>query len=136
VPAAGQGALALEARAGTIAPAQLSGVSDPDAAACVGAERSLTRALLASCHTPVGAHGRRAGSGDVELTAWVGRPDGSAWLLDRLTGDPESVGDALAQRMLAAGAADLLRDAELSAGRTAHAAGLQMRPDGERRSTA
>jgi hydroxymethylbilane synthase len=114
VPAAGQGALALEARAGAIPPESLRRVSDPDATACVGAERSLTRALLASCHTPVGAHGRRVEHDEVELTAWVGHPDGSSWLLDRLTGHPEYVGAALAERMLAAGAAELLREAELS----------------------
>jgi hydroxymethylbilane synthase len=114
VPAAGQGALALEARAGTIPLEALRRVSDPDTTACVGAERSLTRALLASCHTPVGAHGRRAQHEQVELTAWVGHPDGSSWLLDRLTGHPEYVGAALAERMLAAGAAELLREAELS----------------------
>ena len=70
VPAAGQGALALEARPGSVA---VSGLVDADATACVLAERELTRALGASCNTPVGAHARVLDDGELELTAWVGR---------------------------------------------------------------
>jgi hydroxymethylbilane synthase len=108
VPAAGQGALALEARPGAVA---VSAVVDADATACVMAERELTRLLGASCNTPVGAYARvvSEGSGDVlELTAWVGRPDGSAWIRDRLCGAPDGLGAAVAERLLAAGAAELL----------------------------
>ena len=60
VPAAGQGALALEARAGAIPAELLAAASDPDATACVTAERELVGALGASCNTPVGAHARAA----------------------------------------------------------------------------
>jgi len=111
VPAAGQGALAIEARAGATSGSVLDRVCDPDAMACVMAERSLTRALDASCNTPVGAFGRRVDGGLVELRAWVGLPDGSAWLADRLSGDPDRIGDEVAERMLAAGAGELLRRA-------------------------
>jgi len=111
VPAAGQGALAIEARAGATSGSVLDRVRDPDAMACVMAERSLTRALDASCNTPVGAFGRRVDGGLVELMAWVGLPDGSAWLADRLSGDPDRIGDEVAERMLAAGAGELLRRA-------------------------
>ena len=112
VPAAGQGALALEARPGALSAEVLDRVIDRDAMACVGAERDLTRALLASCHTPVGAHARQAGQGRLELTAWVGLPDGSAWLLDRASAPGDEVGGVVARRMLASGAADLLQRAE------------------------
>jgi hydroxymethylbilane synthase len=111
VPAAGQGALAIEARAGATSGSVLDRVCDPDAMACVMAERSLTRALDASCNTPFGAFGRRVDGGLVELRAWVGLPDGSAWLADRLSGDPDRIGDEVAERMLAAGAGELLRRA-------------------------
>jgi len=111
VPAAGQGALAIEARAGATSGSVLDRVRDPDAMACVMAERSLTRALDASCNTPFGAFGRRVDGGLVELRAWVGLPDGSAWLADRLSGDPDRIGDEVAERMLAAGAGELLRRA-------------------------
>ena len=112
VPAAGQGALALEARPGAIDPGQLAALSDPDAAACVSAERELVHALGASCHTPVGAHARVVEGGELELVGWVGLPDGSEWLSDRLRGVADGLGDAVAKRMLSAGAGELLARAE------------------------
>jgi hydroxymethylbilane synthase len=112
VPAAGQGALALEACRGAIAPGVLTAVSDAEATACVTAERVLVHALGATCHTPVGAHARALDDGRLTVEAWVGLPDGSAWLRDEVTGDAGEVGLACAERMLAAGAADLLRQAE------------------------
>ena len=89
VPAAGQGALALEARSGALAAGRLAGVSDPEATACVTAERTLVHALGASCNTPVGAHARARDDGRLTLTAWVGLPDGSAWLRDEVTARAE-----------------------------------------------
>jgi hydroxymethylbilane synthase len=112
VPAAGQGALALEAAPGTIAPEVLAAVRDPDATACVNAERVLVHALGASCNTPVGAHARSLADGRLELSAWVGLPDGSAWLADQVVAAPHEAGAVCAQRMLAAGAQSLLDEAE------------------------
>jgi hydroxymethylbilane synthase len=114
VPAAGQGALALEARLGAIAADRLATVSDPDATACVTAERVLVNALGASCNTPVGAHAQVIRDGLLTLTAWVGLPDGSAWLRDEVTAGAGEVGIACAERMLAAGAAELLRRSEVA----------------------
>jgi hydroxymethylbilane synthase len=111
VPAAGQGALALEARSQTFEPGRLAAVADAEATACVNAERALVHTLGASCHTAVGAHARMAGQGRLTVTGWVGLPDGSAWLRDEITGDADSVGTLCAERMLAAGAAELLRQA-------------------------
>ena len=111
VPAAGQGALALEARAGELDAAGLAGVSDPTAMRCVAAERALVHGLGASCHTPVGAHAQPVGDGYLRLVGWVGLPDGSAWLRDEVEGDPEAVGDECARRMLSAGAGELLERA-------------------------
>ena len=105
VPAAGQGALALEARAGWTA---AEGLRDPDATACVMAERELTRALGASCNTPVGAHARVVDGCELELSAWVGRPDGSAWIGDCVFGAAHGLGALVADRLLAVGAAELL----------------------------
>jgi hydroxymethylbilane synthase len=105
VPAAGQGALALEARPGFQAAA---GLADPEATACVTAERALTHALGASCNTPIGAHARVVSDGELELRAWVGLPDGSAWIADRLAGEPAGLGQRVAARLLTAGAESLL----------------------------
>jgi len=112
VPAAGQGALALQARPGVLDPEMLARVTDAVAMACVGAERILVHALGASCNTPVGAHARSLADGRLELAGWVGLPDGSAWLGDLVTGAADEVGAVCAGRMLAAGAAELLREAE------------------------
>jgi hydroxymethylbilane synthase len=112
VPAAGQGALALQARPGALDARALARVTDPDAFACVSAERALVSALGASCNTPVGAHARALGDGRLELAGWVGLPDGSAWLADTVHGEAAEVGGRCAERMLAAGAAELLREAE------------------------
>jgi hydroxymethylbilane synthase len=112
VPAAGQGALALEARPGVIAVEALARVDDAKAAACVRAERELTRVLGASCNTPVGAHARPvAGGEELELRTWVGLPDGSAWIGDCVRRPADEVGGAAAGRLLAAGADELLRAA-------------------------
>jgi hydroxymethylbilane synthase len=108
VPAAGQGALVLEARSDLTDDRRFEGVRDEDAWACVMAERELTRALGASCQTAVGAHARRLGDGVVELSGWVGRPDGSAWISDHRVGHGPDVGKRVAEAMLAAGAAELM----------------------------
>ena len=106
VPAAGQGALALEARPG------LPGVdvlNDARSAACNAAERELVATLGASCNTAVGAFARMLEDGQLELTGWVGAVDGSRWISDRLVGaSGEGLGTALAERMLAVGAGELL----------------------------
>jgi hydroxymethylbilane synthase len=115
VPAAGQGTLALEARAGdervrTLAAA----IGDTDAMAALTAERALVARLGADCHTPVGAHAHNDGDGGLAVSAFVGLPDGSAWARDSLTGpgdDPAAVGTQVAERLLLAGAADLLAQA-------------------------
>lgn len=119
VPAAGQGCLALEARAGDeSAAAAASAVTDLSALACLMAERALVGELDATCHTPVGAHAEPAGDA-LRLTAFVGLPNGSHWITDSLEGsaaEPAELGTAVATRLRAAGAAELLAEAELTAG--------------------
>jgi hydroxymethylbilane synthase len=87
----------------------VDGLDDPAARECVLAERELTARLGASCNTPVGAFARVVGNTELELSGWVGRPDGSQWIFDRLEGPAEGLGIAVAERMLAVGAGELLR---------------------------
>jgi hydroxymethylbilane synthase len=111
IPAAGQGALALEARIGALAPEVLGHLVDLEASVCVAAERELVRVLGASCNTAVGASARPLGGEGFELRCWVGLPDGSAWLEDRLESEAAQfagAGVTVAERMLSAGAAELL----------------------------
>ena len=121
VPAAGQGALAVEARAGRMPAQNLDGVRDPQATACVMAEREVVRSLGASCYTPLGVHASLLGAHDdsqppeIELSVWLGLADGSHWIADRVTGQPSAVAGEVVERLLSVGAADLLRAAEAAA---------------------
>jgi hydroxymethylbilane synthase len=112
VPAPAQGALALEAVPGRVAEELLAPLRDAEATLCVTAERELVRGLSASCLTPLGAHARVTGPDELELRAWVGLPDGSAWISDTLRGPADGLGAEVAGRLLAAGAAELLSAAE------------------------
>jgi len=109
-PAAGQGTLVLEARADDAdARAVSASVADEATMACLTVERALVRALGADCHTPVGAYATRDEGDGFLLRAFVGRGDGSAWLRDELRGDdPKALGTAVADRLLAAGADEVL----------------------------
>jgi len=120
VPAPGQGAIALEGRAGERAVSEAaSAISDETDFARLRAERALAGALQASCHTPLGAAAVAVGASGLVLRAWVGLPDGSAWACDELAGEisaPEELGDRLATRLRAAGAGEMLSRAEEMAG--------------------
>ncbi|HUY58957.1 MAG TPA: hydroxymethylbilane synthase [Solirubrobacteraceae bacterium] len=118
VPAPGQGALLVQARADDAATlAKLATINDETAERCVMAERALASSLKATCNTPLGALGVPASGMDVMLRAWVGLPDGSHWIADELTGQFDEVGGHLAERMIAAGARELLQQAEELAAR-------------------
>lgn len=117
VPAPGQGTLVLETRADdAVTRAALSAIDDPRVAASLAAERALARALGASCNTPLGAHAALTDDGGMTLRAFLGLPDGSAWLRDELTNplgaSPERLGEEVAERMRAAGAGELLAACE------------------------
>jgi hydroxymethylbilane synthase len=121
VPAPGQGCLALEARADDERAAKAAAaLTDRGALTTLTAERALVGALDASCRTPIGAHAALV-EGALTLTAFVGMPDGSHWIRDAYDGDPDepaALGTAVADRLLAAGARDLLGAAEaVAAGR-------------------
>jgi hydroxymethylbilane synthase len=115
VPAAGQGALALQVRAGDTAAVETAAQVGDDTALCeLIAERAAVALLEASCATPIGIHAR-AGGARIEIDAFVGLPDGSEWLRDRVeagSGEPAAAGALLAERLLSAGARDLLDRAD------------------------
>jgi hydroxymethylbilane synthase len=117
VPASGQGCLALEARSDDHEMRELGAqLTDQESLVRLMAERALVAALDATCRTPVAAHASLLdGGGELVLDAFVGLPDGSTWIRDSLSGDPGAptdVGVAVAERLLAAGAADVREQAE------------------------
>ena len=117
VPAAGQGCLALEARADDRRVAALAGpLTDRRSLVRLTAERALVTALDATCRTPIGAHAEVAAD-RLSLSAYVGLPDGSVWIRDSLEGDPadpSALGAEVAARLSAAGADEILAQAERS----------------------
>jgi hydroxymethylbilane synthase len=119
IPAAGQGIVALEARAEDVgARAAAARITDEAAWTALACERALVRVLGASCHTPVGAHATLGPAGALMLETFVGLPDGSAWVRDLVEGstaEPGALGALGAQRLLGAGAGELLRQAEETA---------------------
>jgi len=114
-PAAGQGALALQARTGDRpTAAAAASITDRTALVELTAERAAVAALGATCNTPIGICAR-LGDDALELHGFAGLADGSEWVRDRIAGDPgqpAALGEALAERMLAAGARELLERAE------------------------
>lgn len=77
LPAAGQGALALEGRAGDRGVRSLvDGITRPELEAETGAERSLLAALEVGCRIPLGARAR-VRNGELSLEAGVFSPDGT-----------------------------------------------------------
>lgn len=114
-PAAGQGALVLQAREdNSEAIEAASSIGDEVALRELTAERAVVALLDATCSTPIGVHAMVDGT-RIEMDAFVGLPDGSEWIRDRVDGDatePAVVGALLAERLLAVGARDVLDRAE------------------------
>jgi hydroxymethylbilane synthase len=111
VPAAGQGALAVQVRTGDKeTAAAVRAIGDPAAFVQLRAERACFTRLEADCSTPIGVFATLTG-GTLRIGAFVGLPDGSEWIRDELDAnpsDPEAAGVDLAMRLLGAGAAELL----------------------------
>ena len=114
-PAAGQGALVLQARQGDTESIEAAGaINDERALRELTAERAVVALLDATCATPIGVHASAEGE-RIAIEAFVGLPDGSEWIRDRVESDaeePAAAGALLAERLLSAGARDLLDRAE------------------------
>jgi hydroxymethylbilane synthase len=116
LPSPGQGIVAIEAKHSEDRPVTAAeSITDRGALGVLGAERALTAALNASCNTPLGANATLEHGGLMRLRGFCGLPDGSEWVRDELEMDasePEALGNALAERMKATGAAEILARAE------------------------
>jgi hydroxymethylbilane synthase len=111
LPAPGQGALGIEciaARAEVVA--LLSPLADAATAACVRAERTVSRVLGGSCTLPLAAFAEPAAS-RLRLRALVASSDGKRVIRSELEGeaaDPEALGNQVAQDLRRRGADAIL----------------------------
>ena len=115
LPAVGQGALGIECRGDRADVLELlKPLHDAETAACVFAERALSRALAGSCNVPLGGYATVSGD-RLTLDGFVGMPDGSRTVRHQAAGDksaPEAVGLELARALKSMGAADILSTLE------------------------
>jgi hydroxymethylbilane synthase len=116
-PAAGQGALVLQARTDDgESMSAAAAIGDETALLELTAERATVALLEATCATPIGVHARVGdGGSSLAIEAFVGLPDGSEWIRDRVAGEangPVEAGALLAERLLGAGAREILDRAE------------------------
>jgi hydroxymethylbilane synthase len=111
LPAAAQGAIAIEQRAGDARAADLlAPLHDADTARCVSAERALTRHLQGSCQVPIAAFCIETERG-LHLAGLVG--DAASGKLVRAASEgarnaPDALGREVAELLLAQGAGALL----------------------------
>lgn len=109
IPAVGQGALAIQARAGDPWAERVREIDDWGTRMEVTAERAFLSAMGGGCRAPFAAHASWS-RGELAVEAAALRPDGGAILRDRLVGSDEdavAIGGRIARRLLERGAASL-----------------------------
>jgi hydroxymethylbilane synthase len=108
LPAPGQGALAVQCRAGdTAVLSLLSPLDDPGARAATTAERMFLSALGGGCAAPVAARAEATSAG-VRMAALVASLDGVQIVRVQGEGEPQALGARLAREALDAGAGRIL----------------------------
>ncbi len=110
-PAAGQGALGIEIRAGdTEMRKHLTFLDDAAARAATTCERALLNKLGGGCQVPIGAFAESR-DGKLQLIAIVAQPDGSVILREHHSGsDPIALGEQVGDILLRRGATKILED--------------------------
>jgi hydroxymethylbilane synthase len=111
LPAAGQGAIGIEARTGDAGTLRvLTGLEDAETRGAVTAERSALAGLGGGCQMPIGAWGRIE-NGKLALDVVVLSPDGTQRMWEKDSGAPEeaeAIGKRVAQKLRECGATALL----------------------------
>ena len=110
-PAAGQGALAIEIRAGDSVTAEhLAFLDNAAARATTACERALLNKLGGGCQVPIGAVAEVLDQ-RLRLTGIVARPDGTKILREVGEGtDPDELGKVVGESLLQMGADPILRE--------------------------
>ena len=111
LPAAGQGAIGIEARAADAATVRaLAALEHAETRSAVTAERSALAGLGGGCQVPIGAWGR-VESGQLVLDVVVLTPDGTQQIHEQesgLSADAEALGQRVARKLRERGATALL----------------------------
>ena len=114
LPAVGQGALAIEARADDEEILGLIKFLQDDATRqSAAAERAFLAAVEGGCQVPVGVYARKQENGSLQVTAVIASVDGKTLLRDELIGDAaaaDELGQKLAKKLLAAGGLAIMQD--------------------------
>ena len=110
-PAAGQGALGIEIRAGDSETRKhLAFLDDAAARATTTCERALLNKLGGGCQVPIGASAQ-AQNGRIHLEAIVAHPDGTVVLREARDGnDPVKLGEEVGDTLLARGGDAILEE--------------------------
>ena len=112
LPAPGQGAIALEVRAGDAKSIEAArAICDPSTLDAITAERAFLRAVGGGCLLPVGALGRMGAEGLLTLEGCVADPDGRRILRESIEGpgtEGAELGETLARRLKDMGAEEIL----------------------------
>ena len=106
VPAAGQGILGVQCRAGDSAERLLAAIDHPPTRTAITAERAVLRRLGSGCRTPVGVFAREL-DGVLALRGVLVSPDGRHTVIAEREGQPdeaEQIGDRLAEDLIRRGA--------------------------------
>lgn len=115
LPAAGQGAMAIETLRGSRGHEAVQKLNDPDSSSCVRAERAVLERLAGGCTVPVAAFAVLE-PGGIWLRSALGGPIGEDVQMLRAEArgtDPEKLGRAVAGSLLAQGGGALLEAARL-----------------------
>lgn len=111
IPAAGQGAIAIEARQNDAEiAALLEKITDRDTLLAVTAERFVLGALEGGCQVPMGIHAEIDG-GIMDLYAFVASLDGAKYVEARAKGDandPKGLGQVVVDDLVGKGARQIL----------------------------
>lgn len=112
LPAVGQGALGIECRADDEEVIRLlRHLNDEATERAVTAERAFLHRIEGGCQIPIGAYATITETGDIQLTALVGSPNGKTILKEILTGaDPIELGVSIAEKLLASGGEEILTE--------------------------
>jgi hydroxymethylbilane synthase len=112
LPAVGQGIIGIECREDDAASLNyVRALDDVAAQTCIAAERAFARRLEGSCQSPIAGYAELFGA-NIKLQGLIASIDGSQVFRDSILGpqkDAATLGRALAERMLFAGADKLLQ---------------------------